>query len=77
MIVGGYTLDLYCDGDYPGHAHGWIDIEDVNRGTFPVQFVGRSERECKAEARKHGWRLRNSKVLCPMCKKYAVEEVAQ
>lgn len=72
MIVGAYTLDLYCD--HPEH-NGFI----LSSGKMLVlfngkqvelahQFVGRTERYCRKQARKAGWVFkRGREVVCPFC----------
>lgn len=62
MIVGGYSLDLYCDN------------VDTNRcvKTRAVQneFFGQSRREVMAAARKVGWSfVDNREAYCPECTK--------
>jgi hypothetical protein len=74
VIVGGYTLDLYCDkiekhitigGNIyyfkPDTAQ-WIPVDN--------QFVGETYRECVKEAREVGWLVNRSKnkCLCKYCK---------
>jgi len=55
-IVGCYSVHLYCD--HPDAAkHVCPD--------FPAEFTGKSERNCLAEARKHGWKISSTTVLCP------------
>lgn len=68
MIVGGYTLDLYCDnykvevGKVSDGVHGHRD--------FPHTYFGDSSAYCRRCAREDG-RLfkKNGKVLCPMLRK--------
>jgi hypothetical protein len=67
MIVGCYSLDLYCSIPRPQHLNQWIDIDDVRRGKFPMQFTGATERQCKAKARKQGWIFKGGDVICPDC----------
>ena len=58
MIVGCYSIDLYCDfGPHP-----------VGYG-FPHQFTGQTEAVCFREARKKGWRIyrKQGKAKCPRC----------
>ncbi len=68
MIVGGYTLDLYCDNEkpYPDGIHPFK--------YFPQEFVGETRQECAKEARQVGWKLNFNKrtAICPICnnKKY-------
>lgn len=60
MIVGCYTLDLYCENqDDPRHK--W--------NAFPVQITGETFNGCAWKARKAGWMI-NRKTgicLCPLC----------
>ena len=54
MMVGGYTLDLYCDRF---------------RCTTKASYYGESGEKCRVKARKEGWKVAMSKnrVLCPKC----------
>lgn len=58
MIVRGYTVDLYCDGDGP---HGYR--EDT------ASFGGETYQDCAKQARAQGWRLSHdrTRALCPKC----------
>lgn len=59
MIVGCYTLDLYCDVTYRKHPWDY---------RFPHQFTGETFGECKKQAQRYGWIFhRNSTVTCPHC----------
>lgn len=60
MIVGCYTMHLYCDGP---RKHDY--------GTMPLELVGETEGACFARARKHGWRIDKHvhKAYCPACRK--------
>lgn len=66
-IVGGYTMDLYCENEkpYPDGIHPFQ--------MFPQQFVGETRQECAREARKVGWKLnfQNYTAICPICNKKA------
>lgn len=57
MIVGCYSMDLYCD------------VKDAfGCRAYPGQFTGRTESECIRKARKAGWRVvKNGSpdVACP------------
>lgn len=59
MIVGCYSLDLYCDGNGGGHVY----------NEFPHFFVGKSASSCYRQARRAGWRLsiRSGVAICPKC----------
>lgn len=70
MIVGGYTLDLYCDSGIrqpyadamPGHP---------SHRTNAATFTGDSYRECASAARAKGWKLDRllNRAICPQCSK--------
>lgn len=75
MIVGGYTLDLYCDD--PKH-HGFtldsgrhlVYLSDGATIDLIDSFVGRTDRECRKQARETGWIFkRDREVVCPFCAK--------
>lgn len=57
MRVGCYTLDLYCDKENTEHVH----------KEFPHQFTGKTGEECKKQAKKKGWTLRDYIDRCPKC----------
>lgn len=59
MIVGCYTLDLYCDNDVSDHC----------RNVFSETYVGETFAECIREARSKGWIInpKKNKALCPEC----------
>jgi hypothetical protein len=59
MIVGCYTLDLYCDKNNPDHDY----------FEFPHQFTGRSLASCIRQAKSKGWSVGKEKAICPKCKK--------
>ena len=62
MIVGGYELHLYCDGD--GCTAGEF-------GRYPKQteFTAEEGSKARSAARRKGWRLdlKNGTALCPSC----------
>lgn len=66
MIVGCYSVDLYCDtgGDVFGG-------ECPYRGYSGSQgeFTGQTEAECLRIARKIGWKFKegNTLAFCPQC----------
>lgn len=65
MIVGCYSIDLYCDSgkEKPyGAAGHWSE---------PDTFAGESFAECAREARKAGWKIdrKNGIAICPNCHK--------
>jgi hypothetical protein len=61
MIIGKYTLHLYCDQDNPQHA---LD-------EFPHEIVGNTASQTRKYARKRGWKLdlENGHAICPKCRK--------
>lgn len=68
MIVGCYTVDLYCE-----NAEGVQATCSVGYGyKGPPQYVGQTEGECLRAARADGWlftRDRPRKAYCPKCAK--------
>ena len=61
MIVGCYSLDLYCDN------------EDAHKGEYPTfsfESTGRSRAQCLRAAKRAGWAvdIRKRTVRCPKCK---------
>ena len=58
MIVGCYSMDLYCD--FGPHPIGY---------DFPHQFTGRTEAECFRNSKKRGWKIypAQRKAKCPRC----------
>jgi hypothetical protein len=60
MIVGCYTLDLYCDG-----SHETTDFDE----RFPCQYTGTSFAHCRSRAILDGWKFSNDgkMVLCSQC----------
>lgn len=65
MIVGCYSMDLYCDNDHK--TDGTAREYQLAK---PGQYTGHTEADCKRDARKEGWKFkRNGKVYCPACPK--------
>jgi len=63
MIIGCYTLHLYCD--VPKCTYN-------NKGGsyIPDEFTGETGGECRNAARKAGWRLlADGNACCPECNK--------
>ena len=63
MIVGGYTLDLYCDRKDCVHAY--------NPEWNPREYIGEHGSSCRAQARRDGWllsRVHDGGATCPECK---------
>lgn len=69
MIAGGYDLHLYCRHEKLPVVH----TDDVPKGShrlceFPHEFYGRSESDCKNQARQSGSVFnRDGEVTCPRC----------
>ena len=61
MIVGGYTLNMYCDN--PDCPH------DGDSYWWPKEFIGDRGGKCRAEARVAGWKMDREYTLCPACNK--------
>lgn len=68
MIVGGYSLDLYCryaktsNGAEAGSVdHAW--------GTGSGSYAGASKTDCYRQAMKRGWLFKGGDVTCPHCVK--------
>ncbi len=59
MIVGAYTLDLYCD--LPGNHSRWDPAFE--------QYVAQAGSTCRQDARRDGWKLnlRYGVAVCPAC----------
>lgn len=57
MIIGCYSVDLYCDAENPAHEY----------GEFPHQFTGLNEPVCIRQARAKGWKITTKRQLCPKC----------
>lgn len=75
MIVGGYTLDLYCDNPMEGGTRqerwehmGSEEYPGAGRATYTHEESGAKAR---ASAKAAGWILdmKNSRALCPACVK--------
>ena len=68
MIVGGYTLDLYCRDSAASKVTEGPDPHAYRTGF--EQFYGRTYSECKRQAVKAGWRFdKDDDVTCPWCLK--------
>jgi hypothetical protein len=65
MIVSCYSMDLYRVNIPTGV---WKH-DDMTYGYGTGQFIGRTEGECKGEARRKGWRFVGGDVICPHCVK--------
>ncbi len=58
MLVGCYTLDLYCD-NFKAIEHKF--------GDFPQQYTDEFGSACRRLAREDGWLIKSDKQLCPKC----------
>ena len=64
VMVGGYTLDLYCDNP---KCKNHIDKKNL-RYDGPDQFTGETFSQCKRKAKKGGWVFSDDgTILCPRC----------
>lgn len=71
MIVGCYSMHLYCDtgNDEPGMPgdNGNPTPHDY-RDEGNAEFTGRTEADCIRQAKALGWRFtRNKRAICPRC----------
>jgi len=68
MIAGTYTLDLYCENKDPA-ARTMIDNFGHRHGEFPHQYTGEMGSDCRARARRAGWKLnlKTGEAWCPKC----------
>jgi hypothetical protein len=71
MVVGGFTLDLYCDFPSVDAKHEW---EHMGSAQYPgpgvQQFVhAENGAGARAAARRAGWRIERGgmRALCPWC----------
>ena len=64
MIVGCYTLDLYCDNE-GASCHEFDE--------FPHSYGAEFGSQCRAEARRDGWKLHNGQAICPKCNRKGEE----
>lgn len=75
MIVGAYTLDLYCDNDSAQVLRYDESATDFPRkhlyNEFPHQFVGKTFAGTVRDARRSGWIVstKRMKCYCPKCAK--------
>lgn len=71
MIVGCYTIDLYCDGGGDGYnCPNGREFESIRCGSSCYDsYAGTNERDCLAQARKMGWTFKenNTKAFCRYC----------
>lgn len=75
MIVGGYSLHLYCDCE--GHINDYERAQQAGRQTWEQnshdigEFTGHSRAECVKAARSDGWviDITSGRCKCPTCAK--------
>lgn len=68
MIVGCYSLDLYCVHErLPIVFTDEVPVGSHRHGEFPHTFDAPNEATCRKQARARGWRFINGDVLCPRC----------
>lgn len=68
MIVGGYSLFLYCRSGSVGSHDGCKGPQSFVLGQSRHEFTGATEAQCKRAARKSGWTFhRDGDVSCPWC----------
>jgi len=65
VIIGGYTLDLYCDG--PRHR----ELHPNKLGSCDASFAGPTKSDCTKQACEKGWKLTGDKCLCRRCREAA------
>lgn len=59
MIVGGYTLDLYCDRESKAHEY----------KEFPHEYTAELGSVTRRNARRDGWvlNMKEGTAICPKC----------
>ena len=63
MIVGCYTLDLYCENLGP-----WPDKHGHDFKEFPHQYTAELGSKCRKNAQRAGWKLtKDGRAYCPRC----------
>lgn len=72
MIVGCYTVHLYCDREghvgYHYSSGGYAVKTPEGYKDLQNEFAGENERECLAQARRVGWKItRDRRAICPFC----------
>ena len=70
MIVGGYTLHLYCD---------FAGVHEYRDAFGFAEFSGDNQRKAEGDARRRGWRFHivdgQRLVKCPKCVKAGIKTV--
>jgi hypothetical protein len=64
MIVGCYSLELYCENYKNGGLDGIHEFEEM-----PHLFTSERREDCEKQARDIGWMINNKSgvCLCPRC----------
>jgi hypothetical protein len=68
MVVGGYSLDLYCD--FPDES--WDHRGNAQfAGYGRADFAAESGPEARAQAKRAGWKIDRGQMraICPTCQK--------
>jgi len=67
MIVGSYTLELYCDAPASDPLHARYQGCDGQ-----AEYTAETGAACRRQARIAGWKLkRDGTCVCPQCRKEA------
>ena len=72
MIIGAYSLHLYCNY---AHPESFVTISNRNsdkfhvHGEFPHLYTAETYSQCTAMARKDGWIINRAqdRAICPKC----------
>lgn len=62
MVIGGYTLDLYCDCKACAAITSLTEYRSEATGFR--QFAGQTNAECMRNAMKRGWKFYNNRTKC-------------
>ena len=70
MIVGGYSLHLYCDNV----LHAFRHPDKV--GSLDAEFAGHERADCRKDAKAKGWKLdfKKGTACCPKCQRLDKED---
>lgn len=67
MIVGGYSLHLYCDVGGDPYAKNCPNKPWHGK---PTEFDGKSKHDTYTQARRQGWKINvEGRAICPKCAK--------
>lgn len=74
MIVGCYTVHLYCDAKRAEKCTSKIaaDPARIHEQPEPAEFCAETGYECRTKARRAGWKLEGKigRATCPACAKF-------